>query len=139
MKMFGAKRPLWIPVAGLIAVGFGLLSINSGASVLFGPEEARRAAGSYLPSLVWFNFIAGFAYVAAGAGLWFRRHWAALLALGIAIATVAAFGAFGVHVSGGGAYELRTVGAMLVRTILWAAIAVLACRAAGCLAPGRTR
>lgn len=139
MNIFGAKRPLWILVAGLIAVGFGLLTIKSGAGVLFGPEETRRAAGSYLPSLVWFNFIAGFAYVAAGVGLSFERHWAALLTLSIAITTLAAFAAFGVHVSGGGAYEMRTVGAMLVRTTLWAVIAFLACRAMGCLAPGRAR
>lgn len=135
VRVLGVERPLWIVVAGLIAVGFGLLTIKSGAGVLFGSEEARRAAGSYLPWLVWFNLFAGFAYVAAGAGLWLQRRWAALLALGIAIATAAAFSAFGAHVFGGGAYEVRTVWAMLVRTALWTAIAFLVCRAVGCLAP----
>ncbi|OFZ97812.1 MAG: hypothetical protein A3H35_21630 [Betaproteobacteria bacterium RIFCSPLOWO2_02_FULL_62_17] len=139
MKNYGAKRPLWILVAGLVAIGFGLLTIKSGADVLFGSEEARRAAGNYLPSLVWFNLLAGFAYVAAGVGLLFQRRWAAWLALGIAIATLAAFGALGVHLSGGGAYEMRTLAAMLLRTSLWAAIAFLACRAMGCLALRRTR
>ena len=134
MKLLGAKRPLWLLIAALIAIGFGLLTVKSGADVLFGTEEARRAAGSYLSSLVWFNLLAGFAYVAAGAGLWLQRHWGALFALGIAIATALAFGAFGVHVAGGGAYEMRTVGAMLLRTTLWAAIAFLSCRAIGCLA-----
>lgn len=55
MIIFSAKRPLWMLIAGLIAIGFGPLTVRSGASVLFGPEEAQRAAGSYLPSLVWFN------------------------------------------------------------------------------------
>jgi hypothetical protein len=103
VKILGAKRPLWLLIAALIAIGFGLLTVKSGADVLFGPEEARRAAGSYLTSLVRFNLLAGFAYVAAGVGLWFQRRRGTLLALGIAIATAVAFGAFGVHVAGGGA------------------------------------
>lgn len=134
MRVFGANRPLWMLIAGLIAIVFGLLTIRSGAGVLFGPGEAQRAAGSYLPWLVWFNLLAGFAYVWAGAGLWFQWRWAALLAFGIAIATAAAFAAFGVHVWGGGAYEMRTVWAIVLRTSLWAAIAFFACRAMGCLA-----
>tara|TARA_R110002110_G_scaffold239506_1_gene455438 strand:- start:59 stop:493 length:435 start_codon:yes stop_codon:yes gene_type:complete len=36
-----------------------------------------RSAGHYGPFVVWFNFLAGFAYVVAGFGLWFRRRWAA--------------------------------------------------------------
>ncbi len=135
MKIFGTKRPPWMLLAGLIAIGFGLLTVRSGASVLFGTEEARRAAGSYLHSLVWFNLLAGFAYVWAGAGLLLQRRWAALLALGIVIATAIAFGGFGVHVWSGGAYEMRTLWAMLVRLVLWSAIALFACRAMGCLAP----
>lgn len=133
MKILGVERPPFMLVAGLIAIAFGLLTLRSGTAVLFGPEEAQRAAGSYLPWLVWFNLLAGFAYVVAGAGLWFQQRWAALLALGIAIATAAAFGAFGVHVSGGGAYEMRTSWAMLLRTTLWAGIAFFACRALNCL------
>lgn len=135
MRVFGAKRSIWIPIAGLIAIAFGVLTVISGTSVLSGPEEVRRAAGSYLPSLVWFNVLAGIAYVLAGAGLWFRRRWAARLAIGIAIATAAAFGAFGIHVLGGGAYEMRTVWAMVLRTSLWALMAFFACRAMGCLVP----
>lgn len=137
VNIFGVKRPLWILIAGLIAIAFGVLTVKSGASVLFGPEEARRAAGSYLPSLVWFNLLAGIAYVLAGAGLWFQRRWAGLLAIGIAIATAVAFGAFGVHVWDGGAYEMRTVWAMVLRTGLWAVIAFFACRTMGCLARGQ--
>lgn len=139
MIILGAKRSLWMLITGLIAIVFGLLTVKSGAGVLFGPEEARLAAGSYLPWLVWFNLLAGLAYICAGAGLWLQRRWAALLAIGIALATVAAFGAFGMHVSGGGAYEMRTAWAMALRTGLWAAIAFFACQTMGCLARGRVR
>ena len=74
MKIFGAKRPLWMLIAGLIAIVFGLLTVKSGADVLFGPEETRLAAGSYMPRLLWFNLLAGLAYICAGAGLWLQRR-----------------------------------------------------------------
>jgi hypothetical protein len=123
-----ADGKLWIWSASIVAVLFGLLTIQEGGAVLFWSEAARRAAGQYVPFVVWFNFLAGFAYVAAGAGLWFRQLWAAGLAFLIAAATLAVFVAFGVHVASGGGYELRTVIAMSLRSAVWIAIAVVAYR-----------
>lgn len=114
--------------AAIVAVLFGLLTIASGGNALFGGAAARQAAGAYVPFVLWFNFLAGFAYVAAGAGLWLGRRWAAILALAIAGATLLVFAAFGVHVLNGGAYETRTVGAMTLRTVVWLAIGWLAWR-----------
>nr|WP_296642596.1 hypothetical protein [Thiobacillus sp. 65-1402] len=112
----------------LAAVGFGLLTIREGGTILFGDAAARAAAGAYVPFVLWFNFAAGFAYVAAGAGLWLQQRWAVRLAAAIALATAITFAAFGAHVASGGAYELRTVIAMSVRTLVWAAIAAIAWR-----------
>lgn len=112
-------------VVSLVAIGFGLLTIKEGGSVLFGSEAARLAAGHYVPFVLWFNFIAGFAYVIAGVGIWFRSYWAAWLAVAIATATIVTFAAFGVHMYAGGEYELRTVVAMSLRTIVWVAIAAI--------------
>jgi hypothetical protein len=67
-----------IRAAALVAAVFGVLTIVSGGRVLFG--DGAAAAGSYVPYIVWFNFVAGFAYVAAAIGLWLRRPWAAGLA-----------------------------------------------------------
>ena len=61
-------RGIWMRVIALIAVAFGLLTIREGCDVLFFDGAARAAAGSYVPFLLWFNFLAGFAYVIAGAG-----------------------------------------------------------------------
>jgi len=113
-----------VRVAALVAVVFGAATVWSGGNVLFGGGAA--AAGSYIPFIVWFNFIAGFFYVAAGAGLWQRRRWAAQLALALAVLTAGAFAALGLHVAAGGAYEMRTVIAMALRTAVWVAIAALA-------------
>jgi hypothetical protein len=113
-----------IRAAALVAAVFGVLSIFSGGRVLFG--DGAAAAGNYVPYIVWFNFAAGFAYVAAAMGLWLRRPWAAGLAAAIALLTALAFAALGGHIAAGAAYEMRTVAAMTLRLVLWIGIAGLA-------------
>ena len=121
-----SRRSPWIWAISFAAISFGLLTIRAGDTVLFGSAAARSAAGHYVPFVLWFNFLAGFAYVIAGVGLWLERRWAAWLAVVVAAATALVFAAFGVHVLAGGAYELRTVVAMSLRTLVWTAIAVVA-------------
>lgn len=118
--------PIW--AVSLVATGFGLLTIKEGGMTLGGNEAAVRAAGNYVPFVLWFNFVAGFAYVIAGIGLWLQQGWALRLAIAIAATTALVFAAFGVHAFLGGAYEERTVIAMSLRTLVWVAIAVIAWR-----------
>ena len=122
------QRNRWLRGASVFAVLFGLLTLKEGGTVLFGGEAARSAAGAYVPWVLWFNFLAGFAYVGAGMALWRRLGWAAWLALGIGLATALVFAAFGLHVLTGGAFEARTVGAMALRTVVWLGIGTLALR-----------
>lgn len=129
-------RPRWVRPVAVFALVFGLLTLKSGGGVLFF-EGPRLAAGDYVPFVVWFNFLAGFGYIAAAVGLWQWRRWAALLAALLALMTLAVFAAFALHVLAGGAYEMRTVGAMTLRGGVWVAIAAGACRALGCR-PGRS-
>ena len=81
-----------------------------------------------MPFVVWFNFLAGFTYVTAGVGLWLGRRWSAWLAIVIAATTALVFTALGIHIATGGAFEVRTVAAMTLRTVLWAAVAMFAGR-----------
>ena len=117
-------RSWFIRAAAVVAVVFGIATIRAGGSVLFG--DGAQAAGNVVGFVLWFNFLAGFAYVAAGAGLWLRRRWSVQLALTIAAATVLVFAAFGIHVANGGAFEMRTVWAMTLRSVVWISIAMLA-------------
>lgn len=113
------------------AVLFGVLTVFSGGRTLFGGEAARSAAGAVVLFVLWFNFCAGFAYVACGLGLLGlpgRWRWSVPLAAGIAAATAAVFAAFGLHAWTGGAYEARTAGAMALRTVFWAGVAAAAYR-----------
>ena len=128
MDALNRRRGVWIWAASLVAVGFGLLTIREGGTILFGDEVARTAAGNYVPFVLWFNFLAGFAYVVAGAGLWLSQRWAVWLAIAIAISTFLAFAALGEHVDSGGAYERRTLVAMSLRTLVWVTIATIAWR-----------
>ncbi len=118
------KRPAWVWVSAIIAVVFGAMTIKSGGSVLFINGEARLAAGNYVDFVLWFNFFAGFLYIATGLGLWLNKSWAPMLAITIASLTLMVFAAFGIHVFNAGEYEQRTVIAMTIRSLLWSAIAV---------------
>lgn len=129
------QRGVWTWPISLLAIGFGLLTLREGAAVLFVDGAARHAAGHYVPFVLWFNFLAGFAYVATSVGLWLRRRWAAWLASAIALATALVFLAFGVHVVLGGAWEHRTPIAMILRMLVWTGIATVAWRASATAAP----
>lgn len=131
MKATFWTHPAWLRATAVIAVLFGLLTLREGGAVLFVNGADRLAAGNYVPFVLWFNFSAGFFYVVAGVGLWFRRTWAARVALWIAVATLIVFAAFGWHVVSGGAYETRTVVAMTVRSTVWLLIAAIGWRAFG--------
>jgi len=125
MRLAILHRPLWLQTAALFAILFGLLTLISGGSVLFN-AQARQAAGNIVGFVLWFNFLAGFAYVTAGAGLWLLRRWAVGLSFLIAGATIIIFIAFGIHILSGGAYELRTVAALGLRLAVWLIISAVA-------------
>ena len=152
MTPYPQQRGFLIWAISLVAVGFGLLTIKEGGTILFGDEAmraaagnylllgcssctmssgteaARAAAGNYVPFVLWFNFLAGFAYVVAGTGLWLRQRWAVWLAIAIAAATFFAFAALGEYVDSGAAYEQRTVIAMSLRTLVWVVISTITWR-----------
>ena len=119
---------LWI-AAGLALV-FGALTIFSGGQALFGGPAAQAAAGNAVPFVLWFNFLSGFVYVLAGAGIAMRKPWAGSMAAALAVAIVAVFALFGWHVLQGGQYEMRTLGAMSLRAAVWIGLAVYLRRSA---------
>jgi hypothetical protein len=123
-----SDQSIGIWIITVIAVVFGLLTIKSGGSVLFVDGVARIDAGNYVPFVLWFNFLAGFAYLLAGAGLFMQKNWAAWISIFIVVATIVVFALFGLHILNEGMYEVRTVAAMSLRTVVWASIAMFAYR-----------
>jgi len=117
-----------LTAAGAIGLAFGLLTVLSGGMALFGTEATRAAAGNAVPFVLWFNFLAGFAYILAGLGLLRQQRAVAWLSAAIAVSTVIVLAALAAHVANGGLYEMRTVAAMLLRATVWACIAAIALR-----------
>lgn len=109
-------------ITGGVATVFGLLTMFSGGSALLGGLEM----GAVVRFVLWFNTLAGLAYVVAGLGLWQGQRWAWPLSLAIFAATLLIFVAFGLHVAQGGAFEKRTVFAMAFRSAVWGGITLVA-------------
>lgn len=118
------RRPIFISIAAAVAVVFGGLTLVAGGRALFGGADM----GATVPFVLWFNFVAGFAYVAAGIGLWRGAGWAPALATAIAVTSAAVLAGFLWHVWQGGAHEARTTVAMPLRVAIWAMIAAVALR-----------
>ena len=118
-----------LKVLAVAAIIFGVLTVVSGVRALFGDAQARASVGNAVGFVLWFNFCAGFVYVVTGVGLWQTRRWAARVASLLAWSTALVAAAFGWHVMGGGAYEMRTVGALTLRLVFWLGVATLAQRA----------
>ena len=128
MTFMKSDRSIGIWIITVIAVVFGLFTIKSGGSVIFVDGTAREDAGNYVPFVLWFNFLAGFVYLLAGAGLFMKKQWAAWASIFIVVATIVVFLLFGLHILNEGAYETRTAVAMSLRTVVWVLIAMVAYR-----------
>lgn len=111
--------------AAIIGLIFGGMTVFSGGSVLFGPDQARELAGAYVPFVVWFNFLAGFAYIATAILILRRHRLAKTMATLIAAATALVAAIFTITALQGGAFEMRTVGALVLRFGIWAVIAFM--------------
>jgi hypothetical protein len=123
------SRSIGTWVSSIIAILFGLITLKSGGEVLFIDGAGREAAGNYVPYVLWFNFLMGALYIVAGIGLWLQKNWAVWLSIFIAIATLIVFAIFGINIFLGGLFEQRTVGAMILRSAVWSAIAFFAYKA----------
>ncbi len=118
------SKPAWVNFIALIALIFGGMTLFSGGSVLFADGQARADAGNYVPFILWFNFIAGFFYIAASVGIFTWQKWGLTLSRLIFIATVIASIGLAGYITTGGRFEMRTVMAMALRSVVWLAIVV---------------
>lgn len=102
---------------GAVAIAFGALTLWSGGMVLFGPDAARVAAGRVVPFVLWFNFLSGAVYIAAGIGILQGRRFGKILASALALAVL--FAAFLATIAGGQEWETRTLAALTLRFAFW--------------------
>ncbi len=108
-----------VSVLGGVAILFGIATVISGGSNILTLWRAPDSALKIVPFVLFFNFAAGFAYVAAGIGLILKRRWARVLSIAIAAANGLVLAGLGVWVLTDRPYELRTVVAMSFRAVFW--------------------
>lgn len=112
-------------VLGGVAVLFGIATVISGGSNILTLWQAPDSASKIVPFVLFFNFAAGFAYVAAGIGVILKRRWARTLAIAIVAANMLVLAGLGVWILSDRPYEMRTVVAMSFRTVFWLAAAIV--------------
>ncbi len=110
-------------IFGGVAVLFGIATVISGGSNILTLWQAPDSALKIVPFVLFFNFAAGFAYVAAGLGLILKRRWGRALAIAIAAANVLVLAGLGVWILSDRPYEMRTLVAMSFRTVFWLGVA----------------
>jgi len=119
--MPGLQRHAWMGKAlAVVGVGFGALTIVTGARVLLGADPGWLV---YRPLLVY-NTLMGAAYVAAGVLVWRGSRWgirsaAAIVLLNLAVLIAVVAG----HTAGAPIAE-NSVRAMVFRTVVWLALLV---------------
>lgn len=85
---------------------------------MFFDSTAKAEAGNYVPFVLWFNFLAGFFYIAASIGVFISAIWTRRLSLIIAGSSAVILAALLVHILAGGLYETRTLIAMTLRVTI---------------------
>jgi len=118
------RKPLrWKRPIAIVAVLFGATSVYAGGMALFAGAAARAAVGDAVLPVLWFNFLAGPIYILGGAALWISSPKARIIALLIGLSTLVVFAILFVLALSGTPFEWRTIGAMVLRSGFWLAIA----------------
>lgn len=112
-------------VVAILLAGFGALTLFLSASIIFDLLDMRAREGNYVLFIVWANFISALLYLFASYGfLKSRKLTTVLLVMATSVLFVATI-RLGIYINAGGLYETKTVYAMLFRTTLSFAFALI--------------
>ncbi len=119
------KKAILYLLATLLAA-FGFVTLFLSSSIILDLFGVRAMEGNYVLIVVWANFISSLIYLFAAYGFVRFRKWASnLLGISTVILFVAFIG-FLLHISSGGIYETKTIGAMIFRITLTITFGLLA-------------
>lgn len=105
---------------------FGLLTLFLSSSVIFDLFGVRAKEGNYVLFVVWANFVSSLLYLIAAYGFIKLQKWTIkLLGISASILSIAFIGLI-FHISAGGVYETKTVGAMIFRISVTLGFATIA-------------
>ncbi len=108
-------KKIFIYIISIVLLSFGLLTLFLSSSIIFDLFEIRAKEGHYVLFIVWANFICSILYLFSAYGLIKYRQWITkTLSIASTILILAFIGLL-LHIKGGGAYEVKTIGAMILR------------------------
>ncbi len=111
------KRSLRYIIAVALLI-FGMLTLFLSTSIIFDWFGIREKEGDFVWIVVVANFTSSLVYLASAYGLVVYKKWTSkLLWTSVGILVVAALG-FLIHISTGGLYETKTIGALVFRIVL---------------------
>lgn len=101
-------------LAALLAA-FAAVTLFLSGSVILDLFDMRAKEGNYVPLVVWANFICSLLYLAAAHGLVKLKRWSYKILIAAAGVLFIALAGLLIHISLGGLYETKTIGAMVFR------------------------
>jgi hypothetical protein len=117
------NKAIYKKIAALLAAAFSLLTIVEGAQVLLGITQPDYVV--HTPLLIY-NVLMGFAGLFAGAVLWINHGWSLRLTTMVVAAHLIVLLIVGVIYLSDGAVASHSVNAMVIRSVIWAAITLVA-------------
>ncbi|MEQ3676107.1 MAG: hypothetical protein ABNH19_13050 [Dokdonia sp.] len=104
-------------ITAIVMIAFGLLTLYLSSSILFDWFGVRAKQGNYVLFIVGTNFLCSILYLIAAYSFILRKQWTFKLLLTTLILLSIGFIGLLVHISMGGLYETKTVGAMIFRIV----------------------
>ncbi len=105
-------------LSAIILALFALLTLYLSSSVIFDWFGIRAKEGNYVLFIVWTNFICSVLYLFAVYGFIKRVKWTFWVLIIALVILLIAFIALQFHISNGGTYEEKTIGAMVFRMLV---------------------
>lgn len=96
----------------------GFVSLFMTTSVIFDLFGIRAVEGNYVLLVVYANFICAFLYLFASYCFFTNKKTASPILIIASIILIIAFAALMMHIQDGGVYEMKTVSAMIFRTLI---------------------
>ena len=94
---------------------FGLVTLFMSSAVLFDWLGIREKEGNFVPAVVWANWLCGFLYLICAYAVFKNSLRAKIPLITALFILIAAYLYLFIHISNGGLYETKTVGAMAFR------------------------
>jgi len=115
-------------IVAFALIAFALLTLFLSSSIIFDWFGVRAKEGNYVLIVVWANFVSSILYLFASYGFITLKKWTInLLKISLLLLIFAGIGFF-IHLSRGGLYETKTIGALIFRfsvTLLFTFLAYL--------------